>query len=506
VFRLANLFVEIQARDDVMRKQVSGLKSELSAMGVAIGTAAGGLAASAIGAAASALGGFISSGIKGAVDLKETMSKVGTIFGESAGVISAEADRMAAKFGVVKGEFLNAASDFGSAFKAIGTAAPEAAGLGNQLAKLGMDMASFNNASNEEAFTALRAALRGEFDPLERFNVMLSAAAIEAEALSLGLIKNAKDLDESAKKQATLSLIMKKTVDQQGDMERTADGSANSWRKLTGTFENLATELGTALEPAINSLMAAANDMVGMLQPAFASLKAGFESFSSGVVGAVETIRIMWRNLPDTWDIVVLKATEMGTNLVEIFRVIPANLAIIGEYIANNWRRLIADGVNAVGAVFKNLGDNIYRLSQAVIDFLSDPTKGFEFKWHDLLDGFKATADQLPELLRPNIVSMQAQIDDISGRIAGAEAKRVADMARKATEPAKKAALQATKKTADFKSEVSSVSEFALKLRSSILEGQDDTQKKQLEEQKKTRIAAETTAAAVGRGIVAVLG
>src|SRR5262249_20644387 len=151
----------------------------------------------------------------------------------------------------VKGEFLNAASDFGSAFKAIGTAAPDAAALGNQLAKLGMDMASFNNASNEEAFTALRAALRGEFDPLERFNVMLSAAAIEAEAMRMGLIKNSSELDEAAKKQATLSLIMKKTADQQGDMERTADGSANSWRKLTGTLTNLATEVGSTLEPAI---------------------------------------------------------------------------------------------------------------------------------------------------------------------------------------------------------------------------------------------------------------
>jgi hypothetical protein len=509
VFKLAGLYVDIKAKDDALNSQLDGVRSRLGVMGVAIGTAAGALAASAIAGASSALAGFFARGIKGAIDLNETLSKVNVIFGEGAAVITRRADEMAAKFGTAKGEFLNAASDFGSAFKAIGKAQPEAAALGNQLAKLGMDMASFNNTSNADAFTALRAALRGEFDPLERFNVMLSAAAIEQEALSSGLIKSAKDMDEAAKKQATLNLILRKTIDQQGDLERTADGSANSWRKLTGTIDNLATSVGATLEPAVNALIAVGVEMASDLSGAFEASKGAFESFASGAVGWAKAIGVAWRNLPDLWDIVVIKATEMGTNLVAIFAVIPEDLNIIGEYIANDWRQLVTDGVNAVGAVFTNLGDNIYRLAAAVIDFLSDPTKGFEFEWKPLLDGFKATADALPELARPALVSLRAEIDEAAGRIADRESARasaLADRAKAIAAPAKAIAHAAAEKEKDFKSEVMSGSEFALKMRASIYEQGDDTKKRQLAAAEQTARHTATIAEKLNRPPAAVLG
>jgi hypothetical protein len=492
MFKLAELFVDITARDQQVKSTVDGLQGKLSTMGLAIGTAAGNLVASTIAAATSSLAGFFSSGIKGAIDLQETLSKVGTIFGDSASIITKQADEMASKFGVVKGEFLNAASDFGSAFKAIGTAAPEAAALGNQLAKLGMDMASFSNSSNEEAFTALRAALRGEFDPLERFNVMLSAAAIEQEALSMGLIKSAKDMDENAKKQATLSLIMKKTSDQQGDMERTADGSANSWRKFTGTITNLATEMGGTLEPAINQIIAVGNEMLTGLVSSFEASKASFQSFAAGVSEGAQTIAVMWRNTGDVWEIVKISATEMVTNVVATIATIPENLALIGEYIANNWVKLIGDGCNAVMAIFANLGSNIYALGQAIADFLSNPTKGFSVDFKPLLEGFRATADALPELVKPALVSMQGEIDAVTDRIAERETARgTAAKSSAAAKTANQIAGATGKKEKDFKSETVGVADFATKLRESIFGGAEETPQKQLTELQK--IAAATT-------------
>ena len=197
--------------------------------------------------------------------LQDTLGATNAIFGQSASIITAQADEMAKKFGVVKTEFINASQGFGAAFKSIGTPVADAAALGNKLAKLGMDMASFKGTSNAEAFTALSAALRGEFDPLERFNVMLSAAAIEQEALSLGLIKSAKDMDESAKKQATLSLIMKKSVDMQGDLERTSGDMGNSCKKFAGTMQNTADSIGTSLMPAISAVTSALGEGASQL-------------------------------------------------------------------------------------------------------------------------------------------------------------------------------------------------------------------------------------------------
>jgi hypothetical protein len=509
MFRLTELFVDITARDQQVKSTVDGLQGKLGAMGIAIGTAAGNLVSQVISSATASLAGFFSSGIKGAIDLQETMSKINTIFGDSSAIISKQADEMASKFGVVKGEFLNAASDFGSAFKAIGAAAPEAAALGNQLAKLGMDMASFNNASNEEAFTALRAALRGEFDPLERFNVMLSAAAIEQEALSLGLIKSAKDMDENAKKQATLSLIMKKTIDQQGDMERTADGSANSWRKFMGTITNLATEMGGTLEPAINSIISVGNEMLTGLVSSFQASKASFESFAAGVSEGAQTVGIMWRNLADIWQIVQLKAIEMAQNVVNAMATIPENLAIIATYIGGNWVKINLDAANAVGRIFLNLGRDIYALGQAIAEFLSDPMKGFHVDFKPLLEGFKATADALPELIKPRLVSMQNEIDKVTARISDREAAARQDgKSADAAQAAKAIATATAKKQKEFKSETMGSADFATQLRMAIFDksGKDDIPNEQLKTQQRIAAAVEQTAAAMAKGLVARAG
>ena len=218
MFKLAELFVNIKAQDSAFQSSIGALKGQITTLGVAIGTAVGNLATSAIRAATYALGSFFSVGVKGSIELKDNVSMVGAVFDDSAAIILKRADELAAKFGTIKGEFITAAAGFGSAFKSVGKSQEDAAKLGNTLAELGMDLASFKGSSNAEAFTALTAALRGEFDPLEKYNIMLSAAAVENEAMSMGLIKSSKDMDEAAKKAATLSLIMKKSVDQQGDL------------------------------------------------------------------------------------------------------------------------------------------------------------------------------------------------------------------------------------------------------------------------------------------------
>lgn len=511
MFKLAGLFVDITARDDEMKKQIGGLKNQLSTMGVAIGTAAGNLAASAISGAASALASFVSRGVSGAVNLAETVSKVGTVFGESASAITAQADSMAAAYGLPKRAILDAAASIGLVGKAAGQSQAQSADMAATMAKLAADASSFYNVPLDQALEKIRSGLVGESEPLRAFGVLLSEEAVEAEALALGLAKSKKEIDDQAKVAARASLIQKGLSDASGDLERTAGSTANQWRKLTGTLENLAVSVGETLSPAIASLATLGAEVATGLASAFEASRETFRSFSDGIVEAVATIGVAWRNLPDLWEITVIKAREMGTNLTAILAVIPENLRILGSYIAGNWRELITDAINAVGTVFGNLGDNLARLAAAVINFLSDPTQGFEFEWKPLLDGFQATADALPELAKPALVSLQSEIDEAAGRIADRETKRAADLAdraKAATAPAKAAAKGAAKKEAEFKSEATDVSEFALKMRSAIYEGAtDDTPKKQLEEQRKIRTAAEKTAEALSGGaLVARLG
>ena len=488
-FKLAELFVDLKARDEGLRAQVSGVKDQLSAFGVAIGTAVGALAASAIARASAALSGFITRGIAGASDLGETISKVEAIFGEFGKDQVAGADEMARAYGLPKQAILDAAASIGLVGKASGQSQQQASQMAGTMAKLAADASSFYNVPLDVALEKIRSGLVGESEPLRAFGVLLSEDAVANEALAMGLARSKKELDEQAKVAARASLIQKGLADANGDLARTAGSTANQWRKFTGTLENLAVSIGTTLSPAIQAIVQGAADMAAAVAAWFESSKGSFEAFAQSVVATI-------RGIPDAWDtfvaglaVVFLRVEEFGQNFMAVMRTVPENLARIGNYVANNWRTLIVDALAAVGTGFSNFATNLWELGKAIIAFLKDPTKGFQFNWTPLLDGFQATSEELPELLKPQLVSMQGAIDavgeDLNRKITD-RAKAAAKAVQETQKPAKAAAAGAAKKTADFKSEVSGVSEFAYKLRASILEGQDETQKKQLAAQEKT--------------------
>jgi hypothetical protein len=253
--------------------------------------------------AAAALAGIAAAAVpavNAASDLNETISKTNVIFGEAATEVQIFADTAAASLGQTRQQALDAAATFGTFGKAAGLTGQDLASFSTDFTSLASDLASFNNTSPEEAVLALGAALRGESEPMRRFGVLLSADAVAAEALAMGLltttvneqelsiavqkadmafkkhnetlVKFGADSDEAAKTAlqleqaenrldkavggttdkltaqqktlATQSLIMKATTDAQGDFERTSDGLANSQRILDCPIQGFASRAG----------------------------------------------------------------------------------------------------------------------------------------------------------------------------------------------------------------------------------------------------------------------
>ncbi len=476
-------------------------------MGVAIGSAVGNLVTNAITSATSALYGFFSKGIAGASNLAESISKVDAVFGDSASILKAQAEQLAKDFGLSKQAILDAGAGIGLIGKAAGQTQGQAAQLGANMAKMAADASSFYNIPLDVALEKIRSGLVGEAEPMRALGVLLDETSVAAEAVSLGLARSAKDVDQQSKVMARASLITKGLKDSTGDLERTQDSTSNQFRKFTGSIENLAVSVGESLMPAVNSIINLATEMTSCLVAGFEASRASFEAFSSGVVSAAQIIGVVWRNLGDEWQIVTIKAREMALNVMETVQTIPANLAIIGEYIANNWVKLLADGFTAAGTVFTNLVTNLTTAWQAFLDFLT--TGKFQFDWKPLLDGFTATADALPELMKPKLTSLQSEIDEVAGRIADREGSRAAAATAKAKATkatADAAAAGSTKKTKEFKSESSGLAEFAGKLRESIFTGKENTDKKKIEIAERTAKATEQTAKALAGGIVAVMG
>lgn len=368
-----------------------------------------------------ALVGFFGGGIKGAMTLGETMSKTKEVFGGSTDAVVAQAGEMAKSFGLPKGALLDAASSFGLIAQGAGQSEAASAGMANGLAKLAADASSFYNVPLETSLEKIRSGLVGEAEPLRAFGVLLSETAVKAEAHRLGLDKGSKVLSESAKVTARASLITRGLETASGDLARTQNSAANQFRKSEGGLGNFATAVGSVLMPAVESGIQVFNDLLAATIEVFENNKPLIDSWVGSIKAGIGLAGSVVRNFGDYWELAKLSAVQQISNILAYIETIPTNLALIGDYIAGNWRQLIADALSAVGSYIDNMATNYANLFTAIQGMLSG--KGWEFEWTPLLKGFEATAAKLPQLLAPNLVDMSDQMGAVSDRIAGRDAK-----------------------------------------------------------------------------------
>jgi hypothetical protein len=239
--RIAEAYVDIGGNLNPLASSLSkarGMLSSFAGKGIALavgGAGVGGIAAGLFSAA------------KAAADLGESISKIKVTFGDASGGILDSTDKLAGRFGVVKQEALDAAAAFGLMGRAAGLGQAESAKMAKSMVQLGLDLASFHNISNEEAFAKIRSGLAGEAEPLRPLGIMLSEDAVKAEALALGLTRVKRELTEQQKIVARISLIRKGAGPAEGDLERTSDSAANQLRALGGELTNAAAEFGQGL-------------------------------------------------------------------------------------------------------------------------------------------------------------------------------------------------------------------------------------------------------------------
>ena len=259
--------------------------------------------------------------VKAASDLNETISKTSQIFGDADESVFKFAGTAAKQLGQTKTQALEAASTFAQFGKAAGLTGKDLGKFSTEFVTLASDLASFNNTPVDQAIMALGGALRGEAEPMRKFGVLLSQSAIEAKALSMGLITTTVDQDKlnialmkadlAFKKQsaaitkygedsneamsatiayesaqialdkavggsadaltaqqktlATQALIMSSTSDAQGDFIKTSDGLANSQKILSAEFGNMQAQMGQVLLPAVTALTKALTVLTGLM-------------------------------------------------------------------------------------------------------------------------------------------------------------------------------------------------------------------------------------------------
>jgi hypothetical protein len=205
--------------------------------------------------------------IQAASDLEEVQNVVDVTFGSSSKQVDAWAKNAIKQFGLTETQAKKFASTIGAMMKSLGVSGTAVTEMSENLAGLAADMASFYNLDFDTAFQKIRSGISGETEPLKQLGINLSAANLEAFALSKGLEKTYKNMSSSEQAMLRYEYLMQATADAQGDFARTTDGLANGSRLLASELEKLKTKVGQPLASAFGIGLEAVNRFISAIFP-----------------------------------------------------------------------------------------------------------------------------------------------------------------------------------------------------------------------------------------------
>jgi hypothetical protein len=294
--KIASAFVEIRA--DTSKVQPDLDKMERQVTGSAQSAASGFARAFAT----VAIGAGIKKSIDAATQLEQAVGGTTAVFQENAGVVEDWAKSADEAVGLSERAAREFTSQIGAALQGYGFAVDEAADKSIELTTLGADLAATFGGTVPEAVTALSAALRGEFDPLERYGVSLRASDIAARAVKDGLAETESTVSNYAKAQAALTIITEQSANAQGQFAREAGSAAGAAEISAAKAENAAASMGDNLLPVYTKVV----EVLGTLADAFGALPG---SVQTGIV-ALAGVAVVAKPIRDAFG--ALKAGGEG--------------------------------------------------------------------------------------------------------------------------------------------------------------------------------------------------
>lgn len=245
----ARMDIPLESRDAERHGKRAGSRfSDGFKRNLKIGAAIGGAFAVA------GAGKFLKSSVEEASNLEESINAVDVTFGKAAGGIKKLGREAADSVGLSNSEFNGLAVQFSSFADTIAGKGGDVTGTMEDLTGRSADFASVMNLDVADAAAAFQSGLAGETEPLKKFGINLSAAAVESYAFAKGIAAPGEEMTEQQKIQARYGLLMKQTQKTQGDFANTSDSLANSQRVLGANFDDIQAKVGSALLPSLAKL------------------------------------------------------------------------------------------------------------------------------------------------------------------------------------------------------------------------------------------------------------
>lgn len=313
---------------------------------------------------------FFKDAVEQASTLSESQNAIKVTFGDAADAVAKLGEDSATRLGLSTSAFNGIATQFSAFAGTIAGAGGDVSKVVDELSTRGADFASVMNLDVSDALGLFQSGLAGETEPLRKFGIDMSAAAVEAYALANGIFDGKGEMTEAQKVQARYGALMEQTSKTAGDFANTSDGLANSQRIANAEMENARAKLGDQLLP----IMA---DLTNFAADTFIPI---IESMGDGIAWFKDNISWLTPILAGIGGVLLATAAYIGVmNLAAVI----AAAGGLPAVIAATWAWTAALLANPITWIILGIGLLIGALVflamnwDAVVAFVTDVWNGF---------------------------------------------------------------------------------------------------------------------------------
>lgn len=313
-----------------------------------------------------------------ASDLQESVNATQVVYKEFGKTAPREVERLAAAsaktYGLSRKDFNGMAVQFSSFVNTVAGKGGDVVGTLDGLTTRAADFASVMNLDVADAARVFQSGLAGETEPLKKFGINLSAAAVEAYAVSEGIAKAGKEMTESQKIQARYGLLMEQTANTTGDFANTSESLANRQRILGATWEDLKAKIGSVFLPAAESAVGAVQGLVEKFDTLMTTV---FDNkrVRTAITEVGEALGEAFGTLFGDFDVDGVKPKRVA----QFFERLADSIPGVARSLKNDWLPAFGDFVSLA----KDVGQGVGSGAWVLVESLGDALSSLPAEWRD---------------------------------------------------------------------------------------------------------------------------
>lgn len=348
----------------------------------------GGIALKSMGVAATAvtgaLVGITTASVKARGEIEQQIGGTEAVFGKYSKDIQEMAKKSYSSMGTSANDYMATINKMGSLMKGSGIDNKTAMDLSSAAMQRAADVASVMGISTESAMESIAGAAKGNFTMMDNLGVAMNATTLESYALSKGIKKSYKEMENSEKIQLAMQMFLDKSAFAAGNYKKENDTLAGSITTLKASWSNFLSGAGD-LGQVVGAATGAVNTIVRTASEALPSIITNILTYLPQLMETGKTllnsiISGIMQNIPQiiatTTQIIQTILTWIIDSLPQI---VSAGVEIIVSLIkglSSMLPKLIPQAIDAIMTIEEGLVDNADKIIEAGIDLIMALAEG----------------------------------------------------------------------------------------------------------------------------------